>query len=214
MMNYAMRVLEIGMALKCLLFLCRSPCYSTFMSLLKFLLAVLYCRSNKSKYCLELVRYLVHQVAVFTRKEGHEMFYRQFVNTNGTLYGHIPADLQNEYVVREEKRGMKHMFGGKTNRNIERRSAALAGASEIATHFDCETNVLIRSKKHSNVSSVNDEYEVIADLRTIRPFQYTLNRKHKGTLCVKASCLSDLDLNVFLSWIYSKQLIYCREVGK
>jgi hypothetical protein len=213
--NYAKRVLETGLMFKCLIFLCKSPDYATFMCLLKLLAAALHVKSNKSKYSLEIIRYLIHHNEVLSQRASLETFYRQFVNTNGTPSGHIPADLQNEYIVKEEKEMLRHMYSGKSDKNIERRSAALFAASSVAKTYDSETEVLIRCTKHSTMSSAADEMEIINDLRAKRPFnRMNSGREHKGLPAVEPSCLSSLDLNEYTSWIRDKQIIYSKEIGK
>lgn len=212
--NYSKRVLETGMAVKALHSLCRSPDYRTFMSLLKFLLPMLHVSSSKSKYAIEISRYLVQHLAVFSCRLGHETFYRQFVNVNGTVSGHIPVDLQNEYFVKKEKICVRHMYSGQSDKNVERRSAALYSASTIAEQFDIRTGVVVRCQKHTTASSDTDEKDMIHDLRSIRPFRSMPNRSHHGLGNIKASCLSELKIEEYLAWMSIKQSTFVAEIAK
>ncbi len=101
---YAIRVLEVGMLFKGLLFLCKTPDRRLYISLLKLLLQVLYAHSSRGKYALEIVRFLVQQTNVLSERDAHETFYRLFVNTKGTIDSYIPCDLQMEFIVKDQKK--------------------------------------------------------------------------------------------------------------
>lgn len=79
-------------------------------------MAMLYTHSSKAKYTMELMRYLAHQIALWSNKQGKLIFYRSFVNTSGGLDTSVPNDLAMEYLVKEYKRAIKHMHSGKTDK--------------------------------------------------------------------------------------------------
>ena len=59
--------------------------------------------SNNSKYALEIHRFLIQQTCTLSEKEAAGIVQGMFVNTSGKKDGHIPADLQMEYVVKTIK---------------------------------------------------------------------------------------------------------------
>ncbi len=105
------------------------------------------------------------------------------------------------------------MHSGKTERNIERHSAALSGISDICEQYDSASGTIKRATAHKTVSSIADEQELIALLRTVRPFAFCAGRKYKG-IDVPPSSLKGLDVTQFLKWIAEKQNIYIKEIGK
>jgi hypothetical protein len=213
-MSYGKRVLEIGILFKSLLYLCKSPDYNRFISMLKLMLLCLYNDSKISKYCLEIMRYLTHQLVLWSPRKGREVFYGSFVNTTGSIDGHIPADLQMEYVVKEQKKSIKHMYAGQTERNIDRRSASISGSTEIAKRYDKMSTVLIRASKHNTLSAVEDEKEIVNDLRTIRPFKYTPGRRHEAFKRIGPSSITGINMDEMQQWIKKKKKIYAAELGK
>ena len=108
---------------------------------------------NKSKYALEILRLLVHQICILTEKAASEEFYGMFVDTNGHFDGHIPADRRMKYLVKKVKEHIKHMFFSKTEANAK----ANAGIAAVCERYDSMTNVVVRTHKHSAKSAHGDE---------------------------------------------------------
>jgi hypothetical protein len=100
--NHSRRVLNFGMLIKALLYLCKTPDRHTMLSLLKLFLPMLYHQSRSSKYAQEIIRFLVHQHSLSLRK-ANETFYKLFVNFAGKYDSHIPADLAMEHIVKRQK---------------------------------------------------------------------------------------------------------------
>lgn len=185
------------------------------MSLSKLLLQVLYTHSSRGKYTLEIVRFLVQQQLVMSPREAHETFYRLFVNTHGTVDSYIPSDLQMEFIVKEQKRHLKHMFAGKTPQNIDRKSSALSGTTDVAANYDITTGVIVRSTKRAHVSSVSDEKLIISDLRSIKPYIHCKGRLLVGMKAtVSKSGLCSLHYSEYLKWLQWKNRYYVTETGQ
>ncbi|XP_078328758.1 uncharacterized protein LOC144623808 [Crassostrea virginica] len=85
-----------------LLDVCKTPDQNRLIRLLKHSMTVFKSKSNNSKYALEIHRFLIQQTCT-SEKEAAGIVQGMFVNTSGKTDGHIPADLQMEYVVKTIK---------------------------------------------------------------------------------------------------------------
>ena len=108
-----------------------------------------------------------------------------------------------EYLVRLTKRHIKHMFSNKTTTNITKRSRAIAGISDISENYDTESHLLIRAKKHSDISSDHDELRILEDLRLIRPFLSEVGREHNSFKNIPQSIVDNLVITEFRRWMTS-----------
>lgn len=86
-----------------LLDVCKTPDQNRLIRLLKHSMTVFKSKSNNSKYALEIHRFLIQQTCTLSEKEAAGIVQGMFVNTSGKTDGHIPADLQMEYVVKTIK---------------------------------------------------------------------------------------------------------------
>ena len=111
-----------------------------------------------------------------------------------------------EWCVNLVKKHIKHMFGNKTMQNIKNRTAALSGIGEIAEIFDKTTKVIVRSKKHSVPSALNDEMTILEDLRQVRPFVAMPERYHVLFPHIPASMLQNVDVDKIHDWIKTKNI--------
>ena len=211
--NYGHLVLELGLLFKSLEDLCKNPFRQRGLRLLK--LAMVHFKANNwlSKYAYEIMRFLVHQQSILSEKEAYEEFYGLFVNTKGGLDRHIPCDLQMEFLVKQIKRNIKHMFSNKTEKNITVRTSALPALNDISENYDQCSNVLVRAKKHSDADSKKDEMEIINDLRQIRPFQFTAGRSHDAFQNISMSISRQLDPTLFHNWISEQKVKFATEIG-
>ena len=206
-------MLELGLLFKDLLDVTKLPDRGRCLSLLKLTMLFFKSYKNLSKYAYEIIRLLIHQMYLLSEKEASEEFYGMFVNTNGHLDGHIPADRRMEYLVKEIKEHIKHMSSNKTERNIKMRSSAIAGVSRIGEHYDDITNVLVRTQRHSERSPHGDELRLIYLLREVRPFQYTPGRFHSSFENINPSIVDTLDIPHYQNWLTSKKYKYAVELG-
>lgn len=211
--DYGCILLELGLMFKNMLNLTKMPDRQRGIRLLKLLVIYFKSNNNLSKYAYECIRLLVHQLCSLSDKKRHEEFYGLFVNTTGQFDGHIPADLRMEYMVKEVKKHIKHMFSNKTERNIENRTRAIAGIPDIAESFDKQSNVIVRAKKHSHLSSMADELTILQDLRKLRPFRIHPGRTHSAFPNVKRSVVDGLDVNHFHNWVRAKKFEFALEKG-
>jgi hypothetical protein len=111
--EYARRVLEIGFLYKSLQLNVQIPNRDRFLALMKCLMRILKSNNNKSKYSLEILRFLCHQMATFSEKTAQETFYGLFVNTKGKVDTSIGADLQMKHVVRLVKGHLRSVASNK-----------------------------------------------------------------------------------------------------
>jgi len=211
--NYGRRVVEVGMMMKALLFLCKNPDRLCTLSLLKMFMPMLLAQSNASKYAIEIIRFLVYQYTS-PERDAVETLYRLFVNTGGSSGTHVPVDLCMEHIVKRQKQYISHMYAGKSEKNVDRHTSAMCGINAVADNFDNATDVLVRATKHKNVDSKNDELILMNELRSLRPFQYTSKRQHTGIGRISRTGIADLEYDKFKNWLQSKHIIYSVEIGK
>jgi len=180
-----------------------------------FKLAMVYFKSHKnlSKYAYEILRFLVHQICILSDKEANEVFYGLFVNTSGKTDSHIPADRRMEYLVKQVKEHIKHMYSNKTETNISNRTRAISGIREIAETFDKHSSVIVRAKKHSNKQTRGDEFVMLEDLRHIRPFRNQPGRFHTSFPTISPSIVDNLDVIHFHEWIDTRKVHFALERG-
>ncbi|XP_006814411.1 uncharacterized protein LOC102801398 [Saccoglossus kowalevskii] len=211
--NYGHTVLELGLLFKSMCDLCKLPDRDRGIRILKMAMIIFKANNNLSKYALEIMRLLVHQLCIFSEQQANEEFYGLFVNTKGQINSFIPADRQMEYIVKLVKQNMKHMCSNKTGTNIKKVTSALAGIADIAENFDRSSRVIIRSKKHSAVSAQDDELAMIEDLRRVRPFQCEPGRYHATFAHISNTIQSNLDRQHLYAWIHSNIVKFATEIG-
>ena len=69
------------------------------------------------------------------------------------------------------KKQIKAMGANKTNKAIDRSSRASGGGErQIAESNDQQVNRPVHVSSHSHQSSVLDDKKIVADLRTLKPF--------------------------------------------
>lgn len=130
---YGSCVLELGFLYKSVLQNVKIPNRDRFIPLLKYLMCVLKGHSNNSKYALEILRFLCHQLATLSEKTAQETFYGLSVNTS------IGADLQMEHVVRLVIGHLRSVASNKSEKTLSKRTAAFAGMQHISEEFDNKT---------------------------------------------------------------------------
>ena len=212
MQSYSKRLLELGLLYKDMLDATKLPERHRWLRIFKLAMLLFKTYRNKSKYTYEIMRLLIHQICILTEKAACEEFYGLFVNTNGHVDGHIPADQRMEYLVKDDKEHIKHMFSNKTEKNISMRSCAIAGMHGIALNFDAASGVLVRTQKHSDKSSVGDETILLDDLRRLRPFQQK-SRCHSKFRNIMPSGVDGMDMQHYHDWIKRKTYDFSVELG-
>lgn len=212
-MNYGLRILELGLAFKTLQSNVKIPNRDRFMQLMKYLMCILKGHNNNSKYALEILRFIVHQQCTMDEKTAHQSFYGLFVNNKGDFDSSIPADLQMEHIVRLIKGHLKAVHSNKKDTAIAKRTAAFAGMKNISASFDDTSRVIIRSQKHRIVSSHSDECMIINDLQKLKPFDHKDGRKLPSFPKPVQSPLSHLNMQKLKSWIREHQYNLHQEEG-
>ena len=84
-MNYALRVLEIGMAFKCLTNNVKIPNRDRLLPLMKYLMCMLKGHTNNSKYALEILRFLFHQKCTLDEQTAYQSFYGLLLTTKESM---------------------------------------------------------------------------------------------------------------------------------
>ncbi|CAC5383233.1 unnamed protein product [Mytilus coruscus] len=143
---------------------------------------------------------LVQQYSVMGLQEACQVFQACFINTTGKSDGNVPADLVQEWNVKECKKHIKHMYSNKLDANICNRTSALPSIHAIADNFDTEACTIIRSKKHTRKQNDEDELLLIQDMKKIRPFHYTSGRFYKEFNSIPRSISEKVDGQLLLKW--------------
>lgn len=211
--SYANVFLELGMLFKALDLSVKIPNRERMLSLLKYVMCVLKGNSNNSKYALEILRFLFHQMSILDEKTAYQTFYGLFVNTKGHMDTNIPADLHMEHHVKVIKGHIKSLHSNKTESALAARSAAIAGMTEIANNYDQSTSVIVRSQAHGKSSSTKDEMSLIERLLRVKPFVHIAGRQLRSYNRPVRSPLKNLDLIHFKGWIRDNQYSALHDKG-
>jgi hypothetical protein len=175
--HYGHVVLQLGLIYMNFLDICKIPDRSRMICTFKYMLMIFNASNNRSKYALEILRFLCHQQSSYSLKVAHESFYGLFVNTEGKLNTHIPADLQMEHLIRKNKKLFKAAGPNNIENSIVKKSKAIAGLSAISENYDELGGVVVRVNRHKKKESHEDEMKLVSDLRTVRPFAAVMGRK-------------------------------------
>lgn len=131
--QYANCVLEIGLIYKSLLQHVKIPNRDRMISLMKYLMCVLKGHSVRSKYALEILRFLCQQMPLLSEQTALQSFYGLFVNTKGKFDSFIAADLEMEHMVRLVKSHSKSVQSNKSEATFSKRTSAFAGMEKIVS---------------------------------------------------------------------------------
>lgn len=119
--SYGTVLLELGLVFIELYYIVKSPNRERLIRCMKYLMLIMKSHNNKSKYALEILRFLCQQLALLSPKEPSEAAYGLFVNTGTTI---IPADLQMEHLVRLTKTHLRSMCSNVTDQSLVKRRSA------------------------------------------------------------------------------------------
>jgi hypothetical protein len=180
MYQYGQIVLELGLLFMQLNDVIKVPDRDRLIRTFSYLMIVFKGHNTRSKYALEILRFLCQQKSLLSQKAAFESCFGLFVNTKGKINSHIPADQQMEHLVRLTKGHLKAMGSNVSDKTILKRSSALFGIQEISENYDIQTGVITRAKKHKSKSSILDEQQIINDLRVSKPFQKSPGRLFKS----------------------------------
>ena len=107
--HYGHVVLQLSLIYMNFLDICKIPDRSRMICTFKYMMMIFKASNNRSKYALEILRFLCHQQSSYSLKVAHGSLYGLFVNTEGKLNTHIPADLQMDHLIRKLKNCSKQL---------------------------------------------------------------------------------------------------------
>ena len=113
----------------------------------------------------------------------------------------IEIDLLQENRNKDLKKQTKLMGANKTNKAIDRSSRVSGGERQIVENYDQQVKRGIHAPSHSYQSSVSDEKKILADLRTLKPFDTIPNRKHESFQEISSEPLATLDEIELAKWL-------------
>ncbi|WAR28244.1 hypothetical protein MAR_013948 [Mya arenaria] len=208
--DYGHFVLEVGMTFIYFLKLVKQPSREKFLLILKMIMLQLRGSNEKSKYAREISRMLYSVMGI---REAFQVFQACFVSSSGLPDQNVPADLVQEWNVKTSKAHIKHMFANKTDNNITYRTAALPGINQIGENLDLQLGTMKRAKKHKQKNDQSDILTVMNDLRRIRPFNHTEQRKYDAFSKIKMSPTEDVDMEKFKEWFKLKKWFTADNLG-
>ena len=212
--DYAKIVLELGLVYMELNDIVKLPDRNRLLAIMKLLMLTLKGHNNKSKYALEILRFLCQQYALLSERVAHSSLYGLFVNVGGEMNTHIPADLQMEYLVRLTKGHLKSMCSNVTEASMKKRRSAFFGMQEICDNFDNETQIVRRAQKHKTISSYEDEKHIVSDLRSLRPFQHNCGRRIDSLKKVPKNPVTKVEIEKIVKWIETHKVNLFYELGQ
>lgn len=202
--DYAHYGLEVGLTFSYFCHLVKSPVREKFLPLLKMMMVQLRGHAICAKYPKEILRMLVQQYSVMGLREACQVFSASFVNLHGKSDTNVPADLVQEWNVRESKKHIKHMFSNKQESNILHRTSALPSIHAIANNFDLEAGTIVRAKRHTEKNYDDEVQIIIEDLHDILPFKYTEGRYYEQFKHIPKSLSEKVDGQKLHKW-FNKQ---------
>ncbi|KAK3102170.1 hypothetical protein FSP39_009302 [Pinctada imbricata] len=206
--HYGHTVLQLGLLFMQFLHICSTPDRQRMMSTFKFMMKILKAKNQRSKYALEILRFLCHQQSTYSLQTAHMSFYGLFVNNYGRIDGNIAADLQMEHLIRKIKTLFKNCGPNNIESSIIKKSKAIGGLMQISSNFDNSTSVITRSQKHKNKNAYDDEVKVIQELRQEQPFKCKLGRSLRKFDNIRAPAEACLDNNYYIAWIKHYQNVF------
>lgn len=112
---YGHTVLQLGLLYMEFLDIIKVPDRERLMTTFKYMMWVFKVHNSRSKYALEILRFLCHQQSSYSLQTAHKAVYGLFVNTAGKIDSHISADLQMGHLIRRETK----LFKAKGPNNIK-----------------------------------------------------------------------------------------------
>lgn len=185
--------------------------------MIKYMMVVLRGKNLQAKYNLELLRFLIHQLCTLSEREANETLYSLFVNTQGKIDSHVPADLVMEHHVKTVKDTIRALGSNKINHDvIKKRTAAESAFEQISENYCDVTNSLVRAKKLKKIPNEKDEiYFMLSDIQSAHPFGLLRpGKKFQKFATIKISLLASCDYTHLIQWIVKNQKKFDHEIGQ
>lgn len=154
-----------------------------------------------NSYAIEMLINVVQNEVFLTDAEAHNCVWASTANWTGGPGRNIEIDLLQENRNKDLKKQIKAMGANKTDKAIDRSSRASGGERQIAENYDKQVNRPVHSSSHSHQSSVLDDKKILADLRTLKPFNTIPNRKHDSFQEISSDPLATLDETELARWL-------------
>ena len=133
--------------------------------------------------------------------EAHNRAWASTANWTGGSRRNIEIDLLQENQNKDLKKQIKLMGANKTNKAINCSSRTSGEERQIVENYDQQVNRGVHASSYSHQSSVSDEKKVLADLRTLKPFDTVPNRKHASFKEISSEPLATLDETELAKWL-------------
>ena len=154
-----------------------------------------------NSYAIEMLINVVQNEVFLTDAEAHNCVWASTANWTDGPGRNVEIDLLQENRNKDLKKQIKAMGANKTNKAIDRSSRASGGERQIAENYDQQVNRPVHSSSHSHQSSVLDDKKILADLRTLKPFNTIPNRKHDSFQEISSDPLATLDETELARWL-------------
>ena len=208
-LNYGLRILEVVMLLLHLKDTTKEGDGTRAAINEKMLMSFFKCHNNYSKYAIEMVTAITPKEILLSPRMAEVVKREPFVNWRGGIGNNMDDDMAIEICNSVTKRMVHGMGANKTVNAIDLASTASVGIEDITSNYDKASLIPAKSSKHTTRSSREDEINMVADLRRLRPFRKIPSRNHVSFPNISKSALSELDMDDYNRWIqkHIRQLI-------
>ena len=110
-----------------------------------------------------------------------------------------------EYIVKATKKHVQHMHSKGDSEKVMAVTKALYNVSLITKNAHKTAGVRERYTGHSKPSSMDDEQDMLDDLREVRPFLYVSGRKLEGFKDVPLTVANDDGLHGMREWFLNRK---------
>ena len=157
--------------------------------------------SGFNAYAIEMLVSVVQNEVFLTDAEAHNCAWASTANWTGGPGRNIEIDLLQENRNKDLKKQIKLMGANKTDKAIDSSSRASGGERQIVENYDEQVNRGVHAASHSHQSSVSDEKKILADLRTLKPFDTVPNQMHVSFQEITSEPLATLDETELAKWL-------------
>ncbi|CAG2216754.1 unnamed protein product [Mytilus edulis] len=143
-------------------------------------LPLFYNHSTLSKYLVECINYVIQLEYLLSPLMKLRVLEGSFVNVEGGRSNNVESDLLQEHSVRKQKFLIKQLGANKTQKAIERASAAAGAIAAINDNIAISLEITPKSSRHIKTLSPGEQQVMSDVLQDLKPFKFTPGRKYEG----------------------------------
>ena len=175
----------------------------------KMLMSAFKCQNNYSKFAVEMMTAITQNKIQLSPRMAEVVKREPFVNWRAGIGNNVDDGMAIEICNLVTKRMLLDMGANKTVNIIDLALRVSVGIEGITSNYYKASSVPAKSSKHTTRSSREDEFNIIADLRRLRPFRKIPSRNYVSFPNISKSAVSQLDMDDYNRWIqkHVRQLI-------